>query len=641
MARRSSYYTPALKEAIDLGKVAIQELKDAVAPIEKILRLTKPLKYDTTLDIAKSLRWNLGMRRRWLVMRNAFIQQAPVIHDIVIAVKEATSYNGVWGINHTTGSEIHDHSVDNFNCKLPDPTLFLAANQVVAEFRVVVNTLKMLWKQTKELYATLPPYLGDHGYDNPLKKKLPIGGRAALSAIIAANHGWLRDVNPHEDRLFGWCVSQKREYDGESMVVHNLARVSRGIVRQSIIESKGPAPSMAAGIRLLSKPIPNNPDPSVAQRRANLIARNEDLLKDHIFCGNALTQANSTLVKYLRITCTEKERRQIRINHKVLAKAMGLGRNGLRSTTSNSTLTIVTGPITHYQGDDYYAQAVFTNYDRDTRQGWVLIRRNWPDMIHLSRTELVLTTHALHELTGPAPASDEPLTPEIVHLAHEDRILSVQELGQYYNVTAIEPSISSRLDESSRYYFNSRRSEAEKAKTQNQRVAAILRSLRSIESITREDSYAVSNCQPGTEQWLNDLALLNKYPDRKDIDGKTLARHWRKAKYTQMDRLAPVVLRLVKLRDERFEASKRVAFAAIATIMNEGYKDFSELIPITEDVARYAAELHPHTIYPGALSNASNFLVESLTCGHDPAHTMPTSTVLPAQDAELSLPAGL
>jgi hypothetical protein len=157
--------------------------------------------------------------------------------------------------------------------------------------------------------------------------------------------------------------------------------------------------------------------------------------------------------------------------------------------------TLVTGRPVHVAGDDYAAPAIwFSRYDADRGSGWVLLRRQWDSCIHIA---------------GNLPPVAE---------------------------------VSAKLDEASHYYFERRRSEAERKLSQRQRLARLAWQARKIAGFSLADSYASGNCRPGTSEWVRALGL--RVDESQRVSGRELVNRWRDASYPQPDRFGSVVAHL-------------------------------------------------------------------------------------------------
>jgi hypothetical protein len=82
-------------------------------------------------------------------------------------------------------------------------------------------------------------------------------------------------------------------------------------------------------------------------------------------------------------------------------------------------------------------------------------------------------------------------------------------------------------------------------------IGQALKIARQIDHFTPQDSYAVGNCVPGTASWMKDLGIISN-----KIDGKTLAKLWRRSGYTDPQRFIPVVKYCLQRMQAAAEAVK-------------------------------------------------------------------------------------
>jgi hypothetical protein len=384
-----------------------------------------------------------------------------------------------------------------------------------------------------------------------IKPQMPRNGRLAYSVLTACRTGKLNRNYADQNLLFGWCIDTRNKHDAASRVSINLGKVMRAI-KGRIAEKSGPCPSLKTGWEYLSAEsrdktvAPNSKDLAQHVRMEPLLRRFSPLIQDHAMCGMAWHCAPSHL-RFLRQLDPERRisDRKIRVYHKIAWVTMGTWHNANYQDSgnrpNNDTLTTLTGPVVHHQGDDYYAPCVYSkqqrgSYSNEVRScrmkvGHVLFRRGWPDMVHVE--------------------------------------------GPLNHVT-----LSSTLDTASNTYFenlrrqaNAKLTEAERIKEQDKRIARMMKRLRRLfVPFTREDSYVVGNCKPGTEAFINSLKQNGGLAFDDLVCGPDLARCWWKSKYLQIDRFESVILRMEKVQAEQISRafdSVVALFPAWDSISNE------------------------------------------------------------------------
>lgn len=519
-----------LADEINEANTAIALLKAMLGRTRSILRGTpgNSLKWSTRGEVTKSFRYMLNMYRNWLLVREQFVKTMTKIRHLHTEISRCPDEHRLvrsivrrrYGGHHTHQEETAVLSSE-FEARLIGHDDYELAFRVIAEWNELCQQANLDYKQTSELLV-LPAYL-------ELKKLMPRNGRAAYSVLIACQEGKMDRNLPQQHRLFGWSV---RDPYGIPRAIKSLMRAIGS--RQA--ETSGPAPSFKTGAEILrtERIRANTPlaDPNPCQESRNIRQRYLTekyctLITQHTLCG-PWTTCSPSMLKFIR-NVDEQQRpsdRQIKINHRVAFKIMGLMENDrlIReeddprpARLSNQVLTLLTGSFVRHHGDDYYAPCIYSeDSSRDgvnvMRVGYVLLRKDWPDMIHVKAVDF----HA-----------------------HD------------FNVTT-------RLDNASFGYFRNIREAALKKLTQNQRIAIVLRQLRSMFlEITVEDSYAVSNCVPGTQAFIKQLTIN----EHQSISGPALARFWRKAKYPQIDRLTNVVYRMLQRHAERIQAANAACVA--------------------------------------------------------------------------------
>jgi hypothetical protein len=142
------------------------------------------------------------------------------------------------------------------------------------------------------------------------------------------------------------------------------------------------------------------------------------------------------------------------------------------------------------------------------------MRRNWPDIIHVT------------------PGDENPVETTIDGMTATRYVINPD--GSINGRVA-----TARLDAGSEYHFRYQREAALAKLTQRQRIARLIRELRSTPNLCLDDSYAAGNCQPGTMQFCSQLGLAVDSAQR--INGTALAKRWRQHNYPQVDRFAGAI----------------------------------------------------------------------------------------------------
>ena len=481
---------------------AISALEKHAAEVRAILRQPITLHWSTTVQCAYSLRWILCFLARWIVVRKQFAEtmreawslQYQLSHSFIMHSCLQRETGGGWSRCYSESERTQ--CPDDFRAAISTlPTVTLAISEL-NRWNALADQFKTDYEQFHALLDALPDYLS-------IKRVMPLHGRAAYSLILAADTG---KGSPHlarEHKLFGWHYSNLSWAE-------SLHAVARAIV-PTMRERGGPAPSVKVGRQLLNDARHN---PRYAGRPAGcdvhhshtmpaakhirleqFIRRNETRIGEVVLGGNfandLLTPSfTPSFIKYALDLATA---RKAKIRAALVCKIAG-------ESWCNRVPTIVTGEIERVSGDDYAAPALYIENGRTT-SGYILLRAGWPDCIHC------LAANCL------APDG-----------------------------TPNAQAISEALESGSRYHFQWKREEALRRLTQNQRIAKLLRALRSIPKLTLSDSYAAGNCVPGTEQFCRQLGIA---PDSSAaVTGRELAVLWRNRSYPQQERFANVILRL-------------------------------------------------------------------------------------------------
>jgi hypothetical protein len=181
--------------------------------------------------------------------------------------------------------------------------------------------------------------------------------------------------------------------------------------------------------------------------------------------------------------------------NRIARKIMGIEQTP--SDCRNSVPTVLVDSPRHLQGDDYAIDCIACSSSDSWRRpikwqtkfGVALLRRNWPDMFHTT-------------------------------------------IGQ------TDRELSQRLETATNPHFAALQREKAEKLTQRQKLAGLAKRLRSLEELSLADSYSAGNCQMGTAQFVASLGLSLELGS---IRGRDLAKHWRKAKFPQVERLSYVV----------------------------------------------------------------------------------------------------
>lgn len=559
------------------------------------------LDWSTAYATAHSLRTMLAAALHWALARREFID---AIEKVGYVLNTATSCDmqnkylltcnprrhGGWGHHGEPRENSETRNAERFHSIMAREAEMVLAARLRTRWNQACSSLDDTWTQSEQLVH--PSYPGVLPLYKDLKKTMPVGGRLAYSVLMAVQNGCLHNNEPDEHMLFGWCCSknvwqhthletQLREAirqipvhtppDHEESKILSIGksgtqRVSTGFP----FCPGGKAPSLKAGIAFLSKQEVKQ-ETGYEVDRTKLCQKNRMLLSAAMLCGE-VGNANAGMILYLH-----QEQQKLRAAEGDLAKRKAegyiddngrtvpkrnipqaivrkiLGWQDTDNTTEswrdsyvsrNSTPTIILDTPVSLGRDDYYAPCLYTQnnhgYHGDKRayrgsqagmvkrlvRGYVLLRKHWPDMIHVE--QLPTVKRALPAVLN--PDGSEVISP--IENLIDTGILD-------------HAAISTQLDSASRSYFDRERNEEERKLTANQRIARLLRRLRTLPALTRDDSYSVSNCKPGTETFIQRLQLLDPKTggslERTVIDGKRLAVCWKVAKYPEVDRFGNVI----------------------------------------------------------------------------------------------------
>lgn len=510
------------------------------------------LRWSNRIAVARSLSWQLGTRSLLLTLRRAYIAAVGGMQNAVNQFKNDThgpsgriastryrrrSGYTKWGEPHT--SEIV--RPDEFFSKAPHPDIHACAYYLNQRWNNLVNQATLDYQEARQLLE-LPDYMR-------IKQLMPKGGREAYSALTVCQTGSTESTKQCEHSLFGWYSSDYGDLGDR--LQGNLKRLCRQLAyaleEKPVKGQRLNAPSWAAGREALRKSLPAKMNirmgGSIFQRKAavmftqlNDAPTNYDgdfpiaydkprMVRQAILCAHAsgelFTPQIMYLIRYPQYSKYEfvggaKERAKA---HAIVRKVMKVNSEG---RLANDVPTMLTGRVQHAIGSDYFAQCIYgenvrwtfsphpitgSNLRPATKEGYILLRQGWPDMYHLERS---------HHLLPPTPQ-------EVVEI----------------------------LDRASSAYFEAQRRQAEddaKEKlTMNQRIARLLKKLRALPQLNKNDSYHVGNCTGGTQAFIDQLQSSSGLAIDDGIQGRILAKCWRKAQYKQIDRFASVVEYLYKL----------------------------------------------------------------------------------------------
>lgn len=548
------------------------------------------LDWSTAYATAHSLRTMLAAALHWALARREFIE---AIEKIGYVLNTATSQemsnkyiltcnprrHGGWGHRGEPRENSETRNAERFHSTMAREAEMVLAARLRTRWNQTCSRLDDTWTQSERLVH--PSYPGVLPLYKDLKKVMPVGGRLAYSVLMAVQNGCLHNNEPDEHMLFGWCCNKNvykhtyletqlreaiRQIPVHTPPDHEESKVlsvgKRGVERVSQgfpFCPAGKAPSLKAGIEFLSKQQLPKQETGYEVDRAKLCQKNRFLLSAAMLCGE-VGNANAGMVLYLK-----QEQQKLRaegyiddngrtvpkrnIPQAIVRKILGWQDTDNTSeswrdsyVSRNSTPTIILDTPVSLGRDDYYVPCLYTQngYHGDKRayrgsqagmvkrlvRGYVLLRKHWPDMIHVE--QLPTVKRALPAVLN--PDGSEVISP--IENLIDTGILD-------------HAAISTQLDSASRSYFDRERNEEERKLTANQRIARLLRRLRTLPALTRDDSYSVSNCKPGTETFIKRLQLLDPKTggslERTVIDGKRLAVCWKVAKYPEVDRFGNVI----------------------------------------------------------------------------------------------------
>lgn len=546
-----------LRQRLRTAKVEVS--KETVIGTTVLTRLP----WSNRLEVSRSLSWQLGVRKLLLEIRNAFTQCRKEINSLhgmfrLEFVCTQASLSNTRIRRRTYIDKLREpHYTDRVD---PDDFDTRTASIEVCTCMLFVNKTwndltkqaSFDFKQTEEL-LWLPPYTKDSNGHQGIKHLMPLGGRQAYSVLITCFSGSISDRKPDEKNLFGWSGDYNHEGD---VIKANLARACREL-RAELPENPQPgqrlnAPSWQAGSEALQKSVyvPATPDGFVA-RLSGILSRqchefgsyhpspdDRSLIRSALLCGRDFSLITAQFAYAVRYPQYSKYHFDRRSNANVIArKVMGLLAD---ATIGNAVPTMLTGPIQHGLGPDYFAKCIYAenrqigetrphgnNVRRTTIEGYVLFRQGWPDMYHLEQR---------HDI--PEPTSQQ---------------------------------ISALLDTASIGYFQRQKAAHEIKLSMNTRIARLLKKIRVLPAFTKADSYKVGNCTPGTKQFIDQLQAKSGLPVEDGVPGIVLAKCWRKAEYIQIDRFQSVVEYLTKLH--KAQEKERIMNGNPETAVHTEYRE--------------------------------------------------------------------
>lgn len=501
------------------------------------------LKWGNRLEVARSMSWQLSMRISFFALRTAWLHAVRKVNDMITNfqysnISTTNEYNGIdrrsrrrrIQIRHCEPSLKNTVSPDAFVTKMPHADAFAAVQHINKYWLKLVDQATQDYAQACELLV-MPEY-------SVIKTKLPKGGRAVYSALMVCRNGSLSDNVPTSQALFGWFVGASDGYSNDHY--NNVIPNHRRLIRQmypALPEKKDKVqdgrrmlpPSWERGVKELTAFVHDKTEDEFAKalskkdRLNNLLIKVNDtnqaysyppvpegqtrLVTSALLCGdNDRGRPNYSAhllytVKYPHLSKHHYEKRGIANN--IVYKVMKTPEDGL---LRNDTPTMLTGPVEHAIGSDYYAPCIYTQSSTGdwvegkrvvTKEGWLLMRQGWPDVFHLE---------GRHEAGPPAAAA-----------------------------------ITEVLDRASNSHFARLKDAEERKLSMNTRIARLLKKLRLLPQLTVADSYAVSNCEAGTRSFIDNLTRESGHKVADGISGRMLARCWKAGKYIQVDRFANVV----------------------------------------------------------------------------------------------------
>lgn len=328
-------------------------------------------RWTSTADIAQSLKQLLTLAKHWLLIRSAWIDYSAHVADEVRGAKGKFSADPVDMSPGTYGTGWNRGTYASRN--KPASSLLSSVSlsrdgfdevvELCADQERIATDLDLAFSQTRELWASVPAYLD-------IKKRLPIGGRQALSMMKVVLAGTESRTKAPEHEMFGF----RDDFDS---IGQRLITAISGVYARKI-EKSGPAPSWKAGTEIRRQwPERDYPARDIATR-CKQFARQVDRDGGVALCGSEY-----------RVPSLWLARRDSYPRAKQLVRAI-MG----KEDNQNHVVTILLSRPESIGGNDYVARATWqvssARYSdgRHRRvEGFVYLRANWPDMIH-SETEI-------------------------------------------------------------------------------------------------------------------------------------------------------------------------------------------------------------------------------------------------------------
>lgn len=586
MRRRRRYQNYRTNPATAAGPINDVKARDQLDVLERIskhhrhvLRKMRPLKWDTQRNVFLSLRSYLYWKMHWLDVRRKVIKLAKQTQEHYEEMKRqfGCHYTGyLMGVG--SGESVGEVDAKELTIHRPRHE----------DYRSVCNTMdrhNKILADLQEEYTQMEPLLKLPEWRD-ISQHVCHGGRLAFSVALACHTGTLSRNKAPEHKMFGWNVSgMKYNYpeDKDHPMFKRVREVMRGM-HPRLPPTKGQRPSMLEGWEILNKSDPYEPSlpPQTPANRFKNICRTSKSkavvgADDYIFSATPnLEDSTPIMARYVREEVQRDGGKAMRIRNKVVRKIMQLREPTFvtdtieegnddgtitaiprtrctvpRQETANNTDTIFLAMPTHMGGDDYIVPAMWATSEMSVTTGWVYMRRGWPDMYHI------------HILPTSGDADDDDQEVRRLEEPMPDWTIGYKWKSTAEKLAIIEANmptpelVHQTLEQASATFFNRTRNKELKGLNQKQRYARILVKLRRLPCLTRQDSYGVSNCTPGTEQFIEALTKASKLPqlgDGKVVDGRRLALCWKRAKYIQEDRFANVVNKLYEPYQKELDA---------------------------------------------------------------------------------------
>lgn len=548
----SKYATKITKESqnyLDASKL-FEQFDAITAKNDRMLRSLKPLTWSSPDQVCRSYRWMLHFYIQWIHIRKQYINVRQKIYELDRALMERI---GSENVSYALGYEQYRRryrwgaSSNDATPTVTTPTV--TAQKITEPFPVqeefslvqaVHKRLEALNETLDRQYAqmakecSLPNYM-------EIKKQLCYGWHHAHSLLLACKTGRPNDNKDSQKWLFGW----KCDHNSPNERATDVMRLALRNLHPRMREDKNHRVSVTAGYRLMDQGRMSKSDvlitrkhDSARDRWTKLLSRNVaqknvlDLLPDCSFTCRHAHQSVPLMAEYVRREVQRDGGKDLRIRNRVLLKIMQIASV---TDSTNSVFTIPVDSPIHLGGDDYAVLCMwgdegnagngynYSNRERNQhrigiRLGWVYLRRGWNDVYHVA-------------------------------VQDTQKSWTLEQKIEHAKTKMLEPAIAAnRLDNASNSFFNNRRDPSLSGLTVKVRRARILKKVRLVPALSRKDSYDVSNCVPGTEQFIADLERMGgkKLGDGQTVSGREIAKAWRKGGYIQEDRFSNVVNRLHK-----------------------------------------------------------------------------------------------